>query len=336
METTTELSSWQERLWTIGTITNAKAGNRYYGVIEHGSFADGTLLQSPVHLIVGAHEGTILYVQAAIHGDEINGVDVLRRVVTGLNPANMHGALIAVPVTNGPGFVQHQRRNPYDEEDMNRVWPGKAGGMISQQIVFNLYEQAVRPAQYVIDLHTASSTTMLHTVYSAGDETSRKMAEVFALEVLLEEAVSEDLKQARFSGKLRNVLTASGVGAITPELGGDGRFEEANIQKGVRGVTNIMKYLGMLEGEILPPDNAQVTVRGSHLDKVRANHGGIFQAEVKPGDRVSEGQALGYIYSVRSFEVVERFVAPYNGFILGLNDVPVVNVGDPLVNICPI
>jgi predicted deacylase len=219
---------------------------------------------------------------------------------------------------------------------MNRVWSGKVNGTISQQIVYNLYEQAVKYAQYVIDLHTASSTTLLHVVYSAGDKVSRQMAEVFALEVLLEETVSEDAKQARFSGKLRNVLTANGVGAITPELGGDGRFEEENIQKGVRGVTNIMKYLGMLEGEIIPPDNPQVTVRGSHLDKVRANHGGIWQPEIKPGDEVREGQALGYIYSVRSFEVIERFVAPYHGFILGITDVPVVNVGDPIVNICPL
>ncbi len=290
--------------------------------LEHGSFADGTPLQSPLHVIIGAEAGPVLYVQSAVHGDEVNGVETVRRVVTSTDPEQMRGILLAVPITNGPGFVRHQRRNPFDEEDMNRIWPGKADGMISQHMANHFYDQAIRHAQYVIDLHTANRNTLLHVVYGRGDSASRKMAEIFGLEILLEEDISKELEQARFTGKLRNVLTARGVPAITPELGGNDVFEEDHI------------VLGMLEGDVVSPDRPQITLYGSHLDKVYANQGGIWVAQVQGGERVRTNQPLGVIYSLRTFEIIERPAAPYDGYVLGTADVPIVNIGDSLTAIC--
>src|SRR6266851_4545709 len=111
-------------------------------------------------------------------------------------------------------------------------------------------------------------------------------------------------------------------------------WAEIIIVLGVRGVTNVMKYLGMLEGGIVPPARPQVTIYGSHLDKVRASRGGIWVAEVKAGERVRKGQGLGHIYSIRTFEVTERLSAPYDGFVLGTADMPIINIGDALVAIC--
>lgn len=325
---------WHKRTWHFGTITNAQAGTRTAGLIEHGSYADGTPAQSPLHVLIGAEEGPVLYVQAGVHGDEINGVEVVRRVVIGTNPAQLHGILLTVPATNGPGFIHHQRRNPFDEEDMNRIWPGNAHGLTSQQMAYNLYTQVVRHAQYVVDLHTANSNTVLHVVYGRGDEASRKLAEAFGLDVLLEEDVNEELVQARFTGKLRNTLTAQSIPAITPELGGNNYFEEKNIVRGVRGVTNVMKYLGMIEGAIAPPGQPQITLYGSHLNKVRATHGGIWVADVQAGMHVHQGQPLGHTYSIRTFAAIESPTAPYDGYVMGTADVPTVNIGDSLVAIC--
>ena len=332
--TNTNEANWPSRQWQIGSITTSEPGSRTSGLIEHGSTADGATLQTPVHLLVGAEAGPVLYVQAAVHGDEVNGVEVLRRVVSSLNPKEMRGALIVVPVINGTGFVHHHRRNGFDMEDMNRVWPGKSNGQASAQIVYHLYQQAVRHAQYVIDLHTANSQTLLHVVYGHDDAGSRKMAEVFGIEILLEEAVNADLKAARFDGKLRNVLTSGGVAAITPELGGNNTFEEKHIELGVRGVTNVMKHLGMLAGEIVPPDRPQITLLGSHQDGVRATHGGLWHHKIQPGDRVKAGQVIGETYSIRTFEIVETQYAPADGFVLGIADVPIVNIGDRVANIC--
>lgn len=329
---------WQERRWHFGNleVSAGSTGSKAAGLIEHGSFADGTQLQTPLHVVVGAQEGPVLYVQAAVHGDEVNGIEVLRRVVTATQPATLRGILLVVPVTNGPGMVQRQRRNPFDVEDMNRVWPGKLNGMSSQQIAYSLYHQVIRHAQYVIDLHTANSNTLLHVVYGRNDDASRKLAEVFALDVLLEEEVNSELQQARFTGKLRNTLTALGIPAITPELGGNDYFEEEHIMLGARGVTNVMKHLGMLAGEVMPPDRPQITLSGSHLNRVYAREGGIWIGQVKGGDTVKQGDLLGSTYSLRTFEVVEQVFAPYDGFILGTADLPMVNMGDGLVNLCPV
>ncbi|HEX6484322.1 MAG TPA: succinylglutamate desuccinylase/aspartoacylase family protein [Ktedonobacteraceae bacterium] len=325
---------WNERTWNIGPATGLRANSKISSVIEHGSYADGTPLQSALHILVGAEDGPILYVQAAVHGDEVNGVEVLRRVFTRLDPSEMRGILIVVPVANVAGFVQHQRRNPLDEEDMNRVWPGKAGGQTSQHIAYDLYQQAINYAEYVIDLHTANSNTALHVVYGRGDEASRNMAEAFGLPILLEEEVTEDLKQLRFTGKLRNFLASQGIAAITPELGGNNCFEEEHIRLGAQGVINVMRYLAMLEGAMELPEQPPITLFGSHLDRVWATQGGIWVAHIKAGDRVSENQPLGEIYSIRTFEVVEYLKAPYDGYVLGTTDVPIVNMGEALVNIC--
>ena len=324
---------WREREWTAGSAVG-RAGTKTVGMIEHGSTADGSVLRNAVHLVVGAQEGPVLYVQAAVHGDEVNNVEVLRQVLASLDPQRMRGVLIAIPVINGPAFLARRRQNPIDREDMNRVWPGEKDGSTSSQMAFHLYQEAIRQAHYVIDLHTASSNYVLHVVYGAGDAASRKLAEVFGLEVLLEEEVDQKLKQARFQGKLRNVLNALGIPAITPELGGTNRIEPANVALGVRGVTNVMKHLGMLTGEIALPNNPQITLKGSHLDDVITTQGGFWLPQVKAGDRVREGDILGHVYSLLTFEVSETVLAPYNGYVLGGPDSPVVNFGDDVANLC--
>ncbi len=180
---------WHQRQWQIGTVVGFRAPGKATDFIEHGHSADGTALQSAVHVLVGTQEGPVLYVQAAIHGDEVNGVEVLHRLLLERDPNALSGVVIIVPVANGPGFIHHRRRNCFDEEDMNRVWPGKEHGSMSQQIASHLSQHAIRHADYVVDLHTASSNTLLHVVYAQGDEKSRKLAEVFGVGVLLEQRV---------------------------------------------------------------------------------------------------------------------------------------------------
>ncbi len=324
---------WRERTWTFGSV-QIQAGQKRAGLIEQGSYADGTPLQTALHVIVGANAGPTLYVQAAVHGDEVNGIEVLRRVVTSIDAQQMRGILLVVPVTNSPGLVNRQRRNPLDKEDMNRVWPGKANGQASQQMAYYLYQQVIQHADYLIDLHTANSNTLLHVVYGHEDEASRKLAEVFALDILLEEEVNDELKQARFNGKLRNMFTAQGKAAITPELGGNNFFEEEHIVLGVRGVLNVLKHLGMLAGEPEFSAQPQITLRGSHLDGIYASQGGIWVAQVQGGSEVRQGALLGYIYALRTFEIVEQIYAPYNGYVLGTIDTPLVNVGDRVTTLC--
>ncbi|SRR5258707_11993212 len=327
---------WQERGWTVGNVVGIRAGTKAAGVIIHGTTADGTLLQTALQIAVGKQEGPVLYVQAAVHGDEVNNVEVLRQVLSELDPWQMRGVLIAVPVVNGPAFLARRRHNPIDREDMNRVWPGQNNGSTSSQMAYNLYQQAIRHANYVIDLHTASSNYLLHVVYGAGDDASRELAVAFGLELLLEEEVDQKLKEARFQGKLRNVLNAQGIPAITPELGGTNCIEPANVALGVQGVTNVMKHLGMIAGETILPPRPQMTLRGSHLDHVVATKGGFWIPRAKEGDQVRQGDVLGHIYSLLTFEVAETILAPYHGYVLGRPNSPVINFGDHVITLCPL
>ncbi|HEX7736588.1 MAG TPA: succinylglutamate desuccinylase/aspartoacylase family protein [Ktedonobacteraceae bacterium] len=324
---------WRERQWTVGSAAGVRAGTRAAGVITHGTTADGTVLQNALHLLVGSEEGPVLYVQAAVHGDEVNNVEALRQVLGSLDPRQMRGVLIAIPVINGPAFLARRRQNPIDREDMNRVWPGKRDGSTSSQMAYNLYQQAIQYANYVIDLHTASSNYLLHVVYGAGDDASRELAKVFGLEILLEEEVDQKLKEARFQGKLRNVLNARGIPAITPELGGTNRIEPANVALGARGITNVMKHLGMLEGQIVLPEHRQITLHGSHLDHVMATKGGFWIPQIAVGNQIHKGDVLGHIYSLLTFDVAEIILAPYNGYVLGMPDSPVINFGDDVVTL---
>jgi predicted deacylase len=326
---------WQDRQWSIGSVQGLRPGTKAVGVITHGRTADGVQLHNAVHVVVGSEEGPVLYVQAAVHGDEVNTVEVLREVLSELDPQQMKGVLIVIPVVNGPAFVARQRHNPLDDEDMNRVWPGQEQGSTSAQMAYNLYQQAIQQANYVVDLHTASSNSVLHVVYGAGDAASRKLAEVFGLPFLLEEEVDEKLKVARFQGKLRNVLTAQGIPAITPELGGTNCIEPANVVQGVRGVINVMKHLGMLPGRIALPEQPQITLHGSHLDSLVATRGGFWGPQVAIGAHVRQGDILGHIYEITTFKIVETIIAPYSGYVLAMPDSPVINFGDGVVNFCP-
>ena len=314
----------------VGTV-EAQPGTRVYGEILVGSLADGSAVAVPLVLINGSSEGRRLFIQAAVHGVEVNPLESLRRVVTGLNPQEVHGQIVAVTVANPLGFRHHDRRNITDREDVNRVWPGRADGGLAERIAHAIYEQAVKGADLVVDLHTGYSTMITHTVYGEGDAASESLARCFGTEYLIMEEQDDDWSRARFSGKLRNVANADGIPAITPELGGHSKFEGNQIQSGVMGLTNVLVRYGFIRGDVIAP-HRQITIR-NHLTKVTANEGGIFVATVRPGQEVWETQELGYIYTPGDFEIVETVRAPFDSVVVYHAENPVVNTGDTLVNL---
>lgn len=314
----------------MGTA-HAREGERAYGIIDAGSLADGTMIDIPVIVIHGARPGPRLFIQAAVHGVEVNPLESLRRVVSILDPAELSGQIVAVTVANPVAFVHHERRTPYDGEDMNRVWPGKPDGRLSERMAYAIYSRAVVGSDLLIDLHTGYSTMVTHTVFGEGDAKSEELARVFGTEFLLMEERDEDWETARFAGKLRNVAAADGIPAITPELGGASRFEGSQIQSGSIGITNVLAYYGFIKGDVVGP--GRQTVIRNHLTRVVANHGGVFVPSVRPGQEVWETQELGFIYSPRNFDVVETVRAPFDSVVVFHVEDPIVNTGDTLLNL---
>jgi len=311
---------------TAGTA-GAAAGEKRFGSIEAGTLATGTPIEVPVCVVNGgAGDGPRLYVQALCHGSEINGLEALRRVLVALDPAQMRGILVAVPVANTVAFMHKERRTSFDNEDMNRVWPGKPDGALSARMAHAIWNGAILGADYLVDLHTGSSTMLTHSVFGEGDDASEQLARVFGTEYLLMEEHDEEWRQARFAGKLRNVAVEAGIPSITPELGGNAKFEEARIREGEAGVRNVMIHLGMIDGEITRPAR-QVIVR-NHLTRVTVSHGGIFLRAVQPGDEVSVGTPLGTIISARDFSELETVRSPLDGIVLSHVENPILNTGD--------
>jgi len=316
---------------TVGSAA-ALPGQTAFGTIFIGTFADGSSLDIPVAVVRGAAPGPVLYVQAACHGIEVNGIEVIRRLMTGGALAGMRGALIAVPVANLVAFNHRMRQTFWDLEDMNRVFPGSAGGGMSQRMAHALYRSAVSKADYLIDLHTGGPGMVTH-VRLAMEGKSADLARVFGTEVLVREPLDADFRQMRYDGKLRLVAERKGIVGITPELGAHSSFQEDNIAVGLRGVLNVIRFVGMLDGEMdLPP--RQVVVSYSSKTQVKATAGGVLRTEMLPGMSVRAGQELGRTYDIRkAFAEVETFVAPVDGIVMSYNDNPVVHFGDRIASI---
>ncbi len=312
---------------TVGGVT-ARKGEIVHGVLPVGNFADGTPLEVPFIIINGAGEGPTVYVEAACHGSEINGLEVIRRLVTEeVRPQGLRGAFVIVPVANVVAFTHRQGHTPFDNENMNRVWPGKPDGRMSERIAHVIWENAIKDADYVIDLHTGNSTLVTHVVYMGGEKVSRDLARAFGVEVMIQEEKDTDWQKARFSGKLRNCADASGIPAICPELGGNSKFEPHRIEQGLRGVLNVAKHLGMLPGNPVLPTRQAVVAQG-HLTQVKANAGGAALFAVTGGDRVKQGDLLCRIYSIRDFAVVEEVRSPIDGMVIMVAENPVLHTGD--------
>ena len=314
----------------VGTV-EAQPGTRVHGALSVGNLADGSALTVPLVLINGAAAGSRLFIQAAVHGVEVNPLESLRRVVNALDPQEVNGQIVAVPVANPLGFRHHARRNMTDSEDINRVWPGRKEGGLAERIAYAIYAEAVQGSDLVVDLHTGFSTMITHTVFGEGDTASEDLARCFGTEYLIMEERDEDWSRARFSGKLRNVANAAGIPAITPELGGHSKFEGDQIQSGVMGLTNVLVRYGFMRGDMIAP-HRQIVIR-NHLTRLTANHGGVFVATTRPGQEVWETQELGYIYTPGNFEIVETVRAPNDAVVIYHAENPVVNTGDTLVNL---
>lgn len=310
----------------VGPI-KAAPGEMARGRLESGTLADGTPLSVPVILINGAAgDGPTLYVQAAVHGVEYNPVEAMRQALAAIDPGVLRGAVVAVPVANPFGVNLRTRQHPFDMEDMNRLYPGREAGTLTDRLIHTVYTVAIRQADYVVDLHTTDGTTLPH-IRMGQSRAEQELAQVFGIPHLVDERIDEVLKRARYDGKLRLVAMAEGKPAITPELGGHRRIQPEMARLGARGVLNVLKHLQMLPGRPeLPPEQVVVSYdSGSYL---RANHGGLFIPALSFGARVHQGDLIGTTYHMGTFEQLEEFRAPFDGILVSHSEQPALHSGD--------
>ena len=281
-----------------------------------------TPVNVPVTVIRGRRSGPSLFLTAAIHGDELNGVEVVRRVMTSVAAEQLRGTLICVPVANRMGFLTHTRYLP-GRRDLNRYFPGDPAGNAAARTARTLFAEIVSRARYGVDLHTASvgRTNLPHVRADMSNDGVRRMARAFGTEIIID--------STGLPGTLRAAATASGVPTIIFEAGETFRFQRAMVARGVSGVRNVLAALRMTE-ESRKEARFQVVVKKSEW--IRSMRGGIGDILVRPGEIVYAGDAVASITNPFGREVlVVR--SPLTGLVIGTTTVPMVNPGDAICHV---
>ncbi|MEO1419573.1 MAG: succinylglutamate desuccinylase/aspartoacylase family protein [Pseudomonadota bacterium] len=282
-----------------------------------------TQMSMPVEVVNGKRPGPALLVSAAIHGDEINGVEIVRRLLTTAALDKIRGTLIAVPIVNVLGFLNLSRYLP-DRRDLNRCFPGSSKGSAASRLAHRFCEQILQQVDVAIDLHTAAvhRTNLAQIRVTAGDEKARALADAFAAPVIVASEVRE--------GSLRAEAERQKIPIIVYEAGEALRFDESSIRAGVRGIRRVMRQLKMLPGR--PPASFGEPVLAHDSAWVRAPQSGILVSAVKLGERVKRGQTVATISDPVGADQT-AVTSPHDGVVIGRVQLPLVHAGDALCHI---
>lgn len=283
-----------------------------------------TPLNMPIEVIHGRTAGPVLLICAAIHGDELNGVEIIRRArsFTALN--KLRGTLVLVPVVNLFGFI-HQSRYLPDRRDLNRCFPGNEKGSIASRMANIFFDEIVKRCTHIIDLHTAAvNRDNLPQIRAALDEPGvREMAMGFSIPVIVDSGLIDNSLRAE-AGKL-------GIPVITYEAGEALRLYERAIVTGVRGIVSVMRALHMLPARRIQTVRAEPYIAQS-TSWFRASMDGIFRPLTKLGARVKAGDTLGVISAPFSSEE-SLLLAKADGIVICHSNLPLVNAGEALFHI---
>ncbi|WP_416306466.1 succinylglutamate desuccinylase/aspartoacylase family protein [Neptunicella sp. SCSIO 80796] len=279
-----------------------------------------------VEVFHGVKDGPVMLVCAAVHGDELNGVDICRRLIKKLNPKRLHGTVMVVPIVNVFGFIQQTRYLP-DRRDLNRCFPGSDQGTLGSRLAHLFHSQLMCKASHIIDLHTGAihRSNMPQIRANIKDPVALKMAEAFHVPIILH--------AKELDGSVRAAASKLGSSAIIYEAGEALRFDQTAIKAGLNGVLNVMKEFGMVQRRGSRVKFEPLVANSSQW--VRNENDGVIINRIQLGARVSKGQILGYSASPHG-EMEQPIRSPVDGMVIGLSNIPVANEGEALFHIAKI
>ena len=283
-----------------------------------------TMLSLPIHVINGHNDGPHLWLSAAIHGDELNGVEIIHQVLEQVNPQTLQGAIIAVPIVNVFGFIEQSRYLP-DRRDLNRSFPGSARGSLAARLAHLFMKEVVSHCSHGIDLHTASNhrVNLPQIRANLDDPETYRCAQAFGAPAMIHANIRD--------GSLRQAAAKQGISVLLFEAGEALRFDLDAIKTGVQGVLQVMASLQMLTdpSQTIP---GQISLESRETKWVRASRSGIFRLQIELGQAVTKRQKMGYIAD--AFGESNRSVqAPCDGIVIGFTNNPLVNQGDGIVHV---
>ena len=307
----------------IGDVS-VQAGARATIDLPVSTLSDHTPVTMSVHVVHGRKPGPTLFVSAAVHGDEVIGVEIARRLLRSPQLKRICGTLLVVPIVNAFGFLNHSRYLP-DRRDLNRSFPGTEVGSLASRLANMFMREIVQRSDFGIDLHSAAihrANMPQIRVSPSGDDTLA-LADAFGAPVVI-------LAKLR-DGSMRKAAQAVGVDVLLYEAGEGLRFDEMSARAGVAGILRVMRTLEMTAGKG-PPKARVRPVRSHSTSWLRAPAGGLLRTFKAVGGRVGKDQILGVVadpfgeteIEIRSLE---------SGVIIGRTNLPVINEGDALFHI---
>jgi predicted deacylase len=307
----------------IGGVT-IKKGERKRVLVNVAKLYDFTDMGIPIEVVRGKKDGPVLFVSGAIHGDEINGTEIIRRLLTKKSLKSIKGTLIAVPIVNVFGFNTMSRYLP-DRRDLNRTFPGSAEGSLTAQLAHTFMNEVIEHCTHGIDFHTAAiNRKNLPQIRACLDDpTVEAMAKAFQMPVILHSGLRDgSLRAATFEKKIPTILFEGGEAL---------RFNEKVIQSGLHGTIAVMREIGMLNP--LKTKQTEKEVFIAHSSQwIRAPHSGSLSSKIKLGERVKKGQLLGII-SDPFGQVKYEIVAKKTGIVIGAVTMPLLSRGDAVFHI---
>jgi len=272
-----------------------------------GAAIEGFATPVPVIVLNGKGPGPVLCLTAAVHGDELNGIEVVRRVLDDIDVEELNGAIIGVPIVNIQGFYRGTRYLP-DRRDLNRHFPGNPRGSAATRAAHSFFTEVVRHCSALIDLHTGSlnRTNLPQVRANLNIPLVARMTQAFGATVVLHSIGDK--------GSLRRAATEAGIPAVTFEMGEPMRVQPEQVEHGAKAIETLMYSLGMTQQRRYWGDPEPVYYASRW---VRVDHGGILFSDVALGERVSEGELLGVVTDPISNQQ-HRIYAPTSGRILGM------------------
>jgi uncharacterized protein len=316
---------------TVGPLT-VQPGAKASGMIQVSSGKDEATT-IPISVIHGAQPGATLALVAGNHGYEYTPIIALQRLAPRLDPMRMSGTLILVHVANMPSFLKRTiYYSPVDGKNLNRAYPGKADGTVSDRIAYQITKEVIEHADYVLDIHCGDGNESLRP-YSYWDvkaggkevvEKSRQLALAFGLDRIVMD--SERPSDPANSVYCSTTATTRGKPAITVESGGLGATDDESIARIERGVMSVMRHLKMIEGQ---PQFVEHPMFIDRSEVLRSGETGIFYPLVEKGHTVVKGALMGYVTDFFGKRIYE-LRAPFSGEVLYILGTPPVSKGEPL------
>jgi predicted deacylase len=285
----------------------------------------GARMAVPVWIARGQQPGKTLAVTAGIHGDELNGVEIARRVFVETDPKQLSGTLVVLPVLNRHGFVAGSRYMS-DRRDLNRAFPGSLRGSSASIIAHSVFEPVIRKSDALVDLHTASDRRINLP------QIRTDLSSPAALELARHFGIGVVLNGAGPKGSLRRTALDAGIPAIIYEAGGIYILQSDEIERGVAGVHNVMRYMKMIPTEGGAESPKATVYRKTRWLRVPPGAAGMFLTSHKTGDEVKRGQQLGEVVDPLS-DNTAPIISPDDGVIIGMVVPTVVYTGDALFHL---